>query len=204
MKRMWIISLLIIVAVAYYFFMTEGVTPEKLWGILAKWHKFAPIIFLLMHTFRPLTFLPTSILVFLASLYFDFWSGFLLNLTGLLMGMTLAYYLGRFLGHQWLVTKYPASKKVIDTLNTGSWPFLAAVRMVPIFPADLVSYACGVCSIPYFVYLTGSIVGSLPGLSLLMAVGTGIRGGELLNFAPLMVVVVLMAFWAWRKVKIIY
>ncbi|ACB85865.1 TVP38/TMEM64 family protein [Natranaerobius thermophilus] len=204
MKRIIMISSIVLIGgAAYVFAAIEGLTPEKLREILFRWQGAAPAIFVAMHTLRPLTLLPSSLLVFLASLYFDFWTGLMLNIAGLFLNMSLAYFLGKYLGHEWLKSKFPASKKVIMTLNSGSWPLLASVRMVPIFPADLVSYTCGVCSISYLPYITGSVVGSIPGLTVVMAAGTGIRGGELLHLLPLSLIMILLAIWAWRKIIVV-
>ncbi|OWZ84897.1 TVP38/TMEM64 family protein [Natranaerobius trueperi] len=205
MNKRYLVLLPFIGAICAYFFMaTEGISPQSLRPILVKWQRYAPIIFLTMHTIRPLTFLPTSLLVLLASLYFDFFTGLILNLTGLILGMTLAYFLGNYSGREWLVKKYPKSKDILTKIQSGGWPLIASIRLFPLVPVDILSYTSGVCNIPFISYITGSILGSLPSLLFIMTLGAGVRGGDFIVIIPSGLLFTLLIIWAWKKLKKVY
>ncbi len=202
-KKIIVIAAIVTGLIAGYFFVSENITTQNLRNVLYNWRKIAPMMFVLMHSVRPFTLLPSSILIVLGSLYFQFWTGLVLNLIGVVMGMTAAYSAGKILGHDWLVSKCPASKDIIEKLNASGWSALAAIRLIPLFPADLISYASGVCNFAYMPYIIGSIVGSIPGLVVLMTLGRGIRKGEIVWLLSLLPLLIIATVWIWKKTRLV-
>jgi len=192
----------ILIGSAYYSYLTDFLTPVLLTRLLGQWHRFSHVMVLGLHLVRPLTFLPTSLLVLLAGLYFDFWTGLVVSAVGGMLGMSFAYFLGRALGHEWVQRKYPRKQHLIQSLAPSGWPFLAMVRMVPLFPADVVSFSCGACGIPFKMYFAGSSLGSLPGLIFVLTLGAGFRNGLLTLLIPMGLGVALLSYLAWRNVRL--
>ncbi|HDO33984.1 MAG TPA: hypothetical protein ENH08_02555, partial [Chromatiales bacterium] len=86
------------------------------------------------------------------------------NLTGATLGATLAFLLARYLGAAWVERKAGAR---LQRLNRGveaeGWRFVAFVRLVPLFPFNLLNYALGLTRIRLGTYVLASYLFMLPG-----------------------------------------
>lgn len=90
--------------------------------------------------------------------------GTLWNLSGATLGAVLAFLIARHLGADW-VTRHAGHR--LRSLNEGvsaeGWRFVAFVRLVPLFPFNLLNYALGLTRIPLASYVLASGVFMLPG-----------------------------------------
>lgn len=100
-----------------------------------------------------------------------------LNLLGILLEVTATYFLGRFLGADYverLLSKKEAGRKILkmDIQNKKSLMF--TVRFLPAFPIDFVSLFFGASHCNFFKYLLFSILGIAPRVILFTILGDGI------------------------------
>ena len=74
---------------------------------------------------------------------------------------------------------------------------VAAVRLVPVAPFTVVNLAAGACSIRLMDYLLGTLIGMLPGLIVIAALGHQISS-VFTDFTPanIAIAALLLAAWA--------
>ena len=104
---------------------------------------------------------------------------FLVNLTGIVICLSIAYFNGTKITMERaeeIYRKFPKIKMLDDFESENSLLFSFLIRIFGIVPCDVVSMYCGIKKIPYKEYLLGSVVGMIPGLIL-----TGIIGANITN-----------------------
>ena len=124
----------------------------------------APLLFVLVYAAGTVLFLPGSVLTLAGGALFGPVAGTFYNLTGATLGATLAFLAARYLASEWVQRKAGGrSRQLIDGVEREGWRFVAFVRLVPLFPFNLLNYALGLTRIPLWHYVVTSYVCMLPG-----------------------------------------
>ena len=124
----------------------------------------APIIFMLIYALATVFFLPGSVLTLAGGALFGPVLGTFLNLTGATIGATLAFLVARHLAADWVAAKAGGKlKNLITGVESEGWRFVAFVRLVPLFPFNLLNYALGLTKIRLSHYVVASYLFMLPG-----------------------------------------
>jgi len=115
---------------------------------------------------------PVTVLVAATAAAFGPWLGFGYAVTGALLSALATYAIGAAVGKQTLRDFLgPKLNRVRQRVAKRGVIAVAAVRMVPIAPFTVVNLVAGASGIPVFDYLAGTLLGMLPGLILISAVG---------------------------------
>ena len=123
-----------------------------------------PIVFMALYALATVLFLPGSVLTLAGGALFGPVWGTLWNLTGATVGATLAFLVARYLGADWVTRRAgPRLTRLNDGVASEGWRFVAFVRLVPVFPFNLLNYALGLTRIPFAGYVLASWVFMLPG-----------------------------------------
>jgi uncharacterized membrane protein YdjX (TVP38/TMEM64 family)/rhodanese-related sulfurtransferase len=109
-------------------------------------------------------FLPGSVMTLAGGALFGPVLGTLYNLTGATLGATLAFLIARHLDSGWVVRKAGGRvRQLADGVEQEGWKFVAFVRLVPIFPFNLLNYALGLTRLKLGHYILGTFVFMFPG-----------------------------------------
>jgi len=109
-------------------------------------------------------FLPGSALTLAGGALFGPVWGTLYNLTGATLGATLAFLVARYLASGWVEKKTGGRlKQLKEGVEGEGWRFVAFVRLVPLFPFNLLNYALGLTRIKLSHYVLATYVCMLPG-----------------------------------------
>ena len=131
---------------------------------LGRFGAWAPLIFVVFYGLSTALFVPGSLLTLAGGALFGPVAGTLWNLTGATLGATLAFMIARYVASDWVSTR---SGERLTALVRGveeeGWRFVAFVRLVPLFPFNLVNYAFGVTRIRLGEYVIASFVCMAPG-----------------------------------------
>ncbi len=123
-----------------------------------------PLLFMALYALGTVFFLPGSVLTLAGGALFGPALGTLYNLTGATLGAALAFLVARHIAGEWVERR---SAGRIGRLKQGveaeGWRFVAFVRLVPLFPFNLLNYALGLTRIPFLPYLVTSALAMLPG-----------------------------------------
>jgi uncharacterized membrane protein YdjX (TVP38/TMEM64 family)/rhodanese-related sulfurtransferase len=124
----------------------------------------APIVFMLIYALATVFFLPGSVLTLAGGALFGPVLGTFYNLTGATIGATLAFLISRYLASDWVEDKAGGKvKQLIKGVEGEGWRFVAFVRLVPLFPFNLLNYALGLTKIRFLHYLIATYMFMLPG-----------------------------------------
>lgn len=124
----------------------------------------APILFMGLYAVGTVFFLPGSVLTLAGGAFFGPVWGTVYNLSGATLGALLAFLVARYLASDW-VEKRAGGR--LNQLKQGvekeGWRFVALVRLVPIFPFNLLNYALGLTRIRVAHYVLATYICMLPG-----------------------------------------
>ncbi len=123
-----------------------------------------PIVFMLIYTIGTVFSFPGSIMTPVGGILFGPVLGTFYNLTGATVGATLAFLASRYLASNWVERKAGKRLQRLQAgVETEGWRFVAFVRLVPLFPFNLLNYALGLTRIKLSHYIIASYIFMLPG-----------------------------------------
>ena len=155
--------------------------------LLAQWIESAgvagPLLFILIYAAGTVVFLPGSVMTLAGGALFGPVLGTLYNLIGATIGATLAFLLARYLASDWVERKTDGRlKQLKQGVEQEGWRFVAFVRLVPLFPYNLLNYALGLTRLRLSHYIIASFLFMLPGALAYTYLGyagrEAITGGE--------------------------
>jgi uncharacterized membrane protein YdjX (TVP38/TMEM64 family)/rhodanese-related sulfurtransferase len=138
------------------------VAALQAWVEAAGWA--GPLLFMALYAVATVLFLPGAVITLAGGALFGPLWGTLWNLTGATVGAALAFLIARYLGADWVARRAgPRMQRLNDGVATEGWRFVAFVRLVPLFPFNLLNYALGLTRISFLTYLLATWVFMLPG-----------------------------------------
>lgn len=143
----------------------------------------APLLFIGIYALSTVLCLPGSVLAIAGGVLFGPIWGTFYNLTGATIGATLAFLVARYLASDLVSRKTGGRlKQLVEGVEAEGWRFVAFVRLVPLFPFNLLNYALGLTRIRLFHYVVTSYVCMLPGAIAYTYLGyagrNAVMGGE--------------------------
>jgi uncharacterized membrane protein YdjX (TVP38/TMEM64 family) len=124
----------------------------------------APLVFIALYAAATVLFLPGSVITLAAGVLFGPVWGTLWSLTGATLGAALAFLIARYLGGDWIARRAgPRLSRLNEGVAAEGWRFIAFVRLVPLFPFNLLNYALGLTRIAFLPYVLASALFMLPG-----------------------------------------
>lgn len=135
---------------------------------LESWVKDAgsagPIVFMLIYVIGTVFFLPGAVLTLAGGALFGPVFGAFYNLTAATIGAMISFLAARYLAHDWVEKKTGGRMKQLKQGVEGEgWKFVAFVRLVPLFPFNVLNYALGLTKIKFSHYSIATYIFMLPG-----------------------------------------
>ena len=136
-------------------------TVEREVEALGLW---APVGFVALYMLAAVLFVPGLVMALAGGALFGPVWGSLYNIAGATLGATLAFLVARYVLGDWVMRKSRGrASQLIDGVAVEGWRFVAFVRLVPVFPFNLLNYALGLTRIPLVTYVVASAVCMFPG-----------------------------------------
>jgi uncharacterized membrane protein YdjX (TVP38/TMEM64 family) len=158
-----------------------NVKPHDIRDWIVSYGIWAPIVFIVVYTIRPLILFPASILSLAAGLAFGAFEGFIYILIGALGGATVAYYTARFLGAKLLKRPSPRMIKILEKMEENGFVYVLLLRLVPFLNFDLISYLAGMGKVRYIPFILATAIGILPGTFGYVFLGSSLVGEDRTN-----------------------
>ena len=136
--------------------------------------------------------LPASLIYISIGMAFDTPVACLISLVGIILEVTVTYYLGLFLGGDYvnkLLSKTKPGKKILDMKLNENFPTLLSIRALPVFPIDFVSLFWGASKCRFPRYFIASVVGIMPRVVLFTILGDGIY-----DYIPIHLIIKIIIF----------
>lgn len=121
--------------------------------------------------------IPASLIYISIGMAFSPVTACLISLVGIILEVTATYFLGRFLGGDYvekLLMKSKGGKKILEMKLNDNFPALLGIRALPVFPIDFVSLFWGASKCKFPRYFIASVVGIMPRVVLFTILGDGI------------------------------
>ncbi len=150
------------VATAIYYRDSFNIASIEQWINQAGW--WAPALFVFVYVLATVLFLPGSVFTLAGGVIFGPVFGSLYNLIGASIGAALSFLIARYLASD-IVPQHSGGKlkQLISGVEAEGWRFVAFVRLVPVFPFNVLNYALGLTKIRFAEYLLASAVFMIPG-----------------------------------------
>ena len=162
--RVFIVTVLAVAAVfviSHRQAFQAAVLQQKLQGF----GPLAPLLFILAYAAATVAFVPGSAFTLAGGALFGPWWGTAWNLVGASLGAALAFLTARYLAFDWVGNKGGEGLgRVMHGVEAEGWRFVALVRLVPLFPFNLLNYALGLTRIGFATYVLTSVVCMIPGV----------------------------------------
>ncbi|RDY26345.1 TVP38/TMEM64 family protein [Romboutsia weinsteinii] len=155
--------IIVIIAICKICSLNLGIDDIK--GYVDSFGKFAPIVYIIMFALIPLTLFPDSILAIAGGLVFGLFRGYIYTTIGALIGGTISFFISRYWGRD-VVKKLTKEKldKIENMINNRGFVIVFLLRLIPLFPFDVISYGSGLTSIKYKDFLLATFFGTIPGI----------------------------------------
>ena len=142
----------------------DALSTEALEQWVADFGAAGPLVFMLIYAVGTVLFLPGSVITLAGGALFGPVWGTFYNLTGATLGATLAFLIARYLAGNWAEEKSGGRiKQLKNGVESEGWRFVAFVRLVPLFPFNVLNYALGLTRIRLTHYVMASYLCMLPG-----------------------------------------
>lgn len=160
----WLVA--VVLALGWAVMHKELFEPDRLAAMLADFGALAPWVFMILRVVGAVLLVPGSIMAIGAGILFGPFGGAVYNLVASTCGAVLAFSVARFLAPRW-VASYLVGGSYLGRLARGveieGWRFVAFVRLVPLFPYNILNYGLGLTRIKLSHYTLASLVCMLPG-----------------------------------------
>jgi len=124
----------------------------------------APLAFIALFALATVTFLPGALFGLAGGALFGPLWGTVWNLIGATLGATLAFLAARYIAGDWVARRAGGRlKELLDGVDAEGWRFVTFVRLVPLFPFNLLNYALGLTGIRLGHYILASLLAMIPG-----------------------------------------
>jgi len=127
---------------------------------------YAPYLYILIYVLGVIFAVPGFALTIIAGPIFGFWKGVLLVIIASNLGCHLTFFISRFIGGSF-VERFIKEDSIADKLSRkieeNGFLVMLYIRLLPIFPFNIVNYVSGLTSIKYRAYAIATIIGMLPG-----------------------------------------
>lgn len=207
-KVKYIITILGIIAVGIIINRTalfNGLTPTDIQNYVSSFGIYAPIIYIVLFTVVPLTLFPDAILAIASGMAFGLIGGFTYTMIGALCGATLAFYLARSLGREVLKPLIGDKlNKLESKIEHNGFIVVLLLRLIPLFPFDIISYSAGLSKVKYKDFILATVVGTIPGIFVFTNIGDkSLDIGSDAFYVSLVLLVLLLLFSLTLKKKFI-
>jgi len=150
----------------------KGFTLIELKDYIISFGVYAPLIYIILFTIVPLTLFPDSLLAIASGMIFGLVNGFIFTMIGAICGATLAFYLSRTLGRDMLKKIIKKKLDVLDSkLKNNGFVIILLLRLIPLFPFDMISYSAGLSEIKYKDFILATVIGIVPGILVFKNIG---------------------------------
>ena len=160
----WLLFLLLACAISLVFIYRDQIDIAGFQHTIDQAGPTGPLLFMALYTVATVLFFPGSVLTLAGGALFGPLWGTLYNLTGATAGAALAFIIARYLGSAWIEQRVGGrTQQIKQGVEQEGWRFIAFVRLVPLFPFNLLNYALGLTRIRFSHYLVATYVCMLPG-----------------------------------------
>ncbi len=133
-----------------------------------------PTAFILAYIIATVTLLPGSVLTLGAGAVFGLFHGFLYVSIGSTIGATAAFLVGRHFARDRVAARIADNRKfsaIDEAIAEEGWKIMGLLRLSPMFPFNLLNYACALTKVSLRDYFFATWIGMIPGTIMWVYIG---------------------------------
>jgi uncharacterized membrane protein YdjX (TVP38/TMEM64 family) len=157
----FLVLVLILGGCAVWVGLSETPSPGELGMYVADVGPLGPVIVVVASALLLVVLIPRSILAAMAGLVFGSVTGAVYALAASALGALAAFAVGRWLGRDFVAARESVARLDAWIAGRGAWGVIV-VRLLPVAPFGLTSYAFGTTGVSLGAYLIGTAVASVP------------------------------------------
>jgi uncharacterized membrane protein YdjX (TVP38/TMEM64 family) len=165
-----------------------------------------PLLILALALIHTVVFYPAEIVDAAAGFAYGFFPALLLTMTGWILSGLLCFAIGRSVARPLLDRWLGAERfeRIEASIERGGATLMLALRLIPILPFSIVSYAAGAARVPLWRFVWTTAVGYLPITAISVYFGTRLEGLSLTDplvfgSAAALLALLLGGHWAMRR-----
>ncbi len=174
--------LLIVILVAVGIWLGRSVfkvDAEDLRNWIVSYGLWAPFIYILIYTVRPLIFFPASLLSLAGGLAFGAWMGTVYTIIGAVAGAILSYFVARLLGKKLIQKKWDGkAAKIQYQMEENGFLYVLIFRLIPVINFDLISYLAAFAKVRFSSFALATLIGIIPGTFAYNFLGSSAASGN--------------------------
>jgi len=172
-KRWLLIAAAILLVVAFF------VLPVEQWikqftSSVQQLGALGIALYIIVYALMTMLLLPGSPLTLAAGLVYGVGTGFVVVLSGAVLGALGAFLVARYVARDWAAAKLedsPRFKAIDRAIAHESWKVVLLTRLSPLMPFSLQNVFYGVTEIRFWDYAWATIIGIMPGILLYVYIG---------------------------------
>jgi uncharacterized membrane protein YdjX (TVP38/TMEM64 family) len=138
-------------------------TPEKLGEFLDRAGFLAPLVFMIVYAVGVCLFVPGTLLTTLGAAIFGPYFGFVYVWLGAMLGSSVAFFIGRYLGREFAASLIGERlKKYDDAIERNGFATVLYLRLV-YFPFTPMNFGMGLTRVRFWDYCFGTALGIIVG-----------------------------------------
>jgi phospholipase D1/2 len=129
----------------------------------------AKIVIPLVFALGAIFFIPINLLIIITASLFSTGLALLEILLGIIANVAVGYALGRWAG-RFLFERFfgKRTQSILNRIGQGQFLTILFIRIFPIAPSSLINLAAGSGKVPFFRFLSATLVGMMPGTLMLV------------------------------------
>ncbi|WP_444685033.1 TVP38/TMEM64 family protein [Alkalicoccus luteus] len=156
------------------------ISPEEIERWVSEAGVWAPLVFVILYTVRPLILFPASILSLAGGLKFGALYGTALIVAGATAGAVLSFVVARRLGKNIAGKEWKGRGAELQRqLERNGFIYVLMIRLIPIFNFDMISYLCGISKVKLRAFFFGTWIGIIPGAFAYAFLGASVMEGNI-------------------------
>ena len=162
-RRRLILLLLVASGIVTAILLRDRISVESLATMVSALGWYAPLVFMACYAVATVFFVPGILFTLAGGVLFGPVYGTLYNLGGATLGATLAFLVARYIAYDWVAQRTGNRlRQLVEGVEEEGWRFVAFVRLVPLFPFNLLNYALGLTRLRLSHYIITSFVFMAP------------------------------------------
>jgi uncharacterized membrane protein YdjX (TVP38/TMEM64 family) len=186
------IGLFCIITTVLAIILLGGIDRQQLQLWLQKMGSWAPILYILIYSIATICILPSTPLNLMGGAIFGAVWGTIWTSIAAILAAILSFSFSRTIGRKFVAQKLAGKWEQIDReMDRGGFFYMFAIRLLPLIPYGIVNFAAGLTSIKFRDYLSGTLLGTVPGILPFVMMGAGLTALKQGDVLPLLVALAL-------------
>jgi len=198
----------VVVFFSFYFDLHEKVSIDGIKNFITGMGVWAPLVYILTYIVTSIIVFPNLLLSTASGAIWGPYLGTVYTVIAATIACLFPFWIARRLGRQFVINAAKGTKVEICERFVGRNGFVAImiVRLIPLFPWEVVNYGAGMCSIQFRHYVLATLIGIVPGSFTYNLIGDSI--GKPLDHTKIIIIFSLVSFMVvstilynkfWRK-----